>query len=159
MNPKIKIPLLLKMMKVLSTKLNKKKHRLNAWSINFPLKVVNYVMGTISSYEKKMIEFGKESRKTSRKYKLEYCDVITLLLLLGVNRHIPLLYIYKIFVYINTAEECIKQFTIGYTINPTLHVNRVFRYQVEKFSKYFLNQSTMKGEENVMRKRIHALFY
>ena len=37
----------------------------------------------------------------------------------------------KRFVYINTTEERINQFEIGCMINPTLHVNNVFKDQVE----------------------------
>ena len=59
-------------------------------------------------------------------------DVIPLFPLLGVNHRQPLLYMSKIFVSVNTLEEGINQFSIGCMINPTLHVNKVFRYQVEK---------------------------
>ena len=38
-------------------------------SMNYPLKVVNYVIGTISSCNQKMIEFEKYNRKTSKKDK------------------------------------------------------------------------------------------
>ena len=50
-------------------------------------------------------------------------DAIPLFSLLGVNNRQPLLHISKIFVYINTTEECINKFTIGYMIKPTLHIN------------------------------------
>ena len=38
-------------------------------------------------------------------------------------------------------------------INPTLHVNKVFRYQVEKFLKETFHQSTMTAIRNVTRKK------
>ena len=59
---------------------------------NLPLKVLNYVMGTISSCEQKIVEFEKENIKTSRNDKWEYCDVTLILLLLGVNHRLPLLH-------------------------------------------------------------------
>ena len=34
--------------------------------------------------------------------------------------------------YINTTKKRINLFAIGYMINPTLNVNRMFRDQVEK---------------------------
>ena len=40
--------------------------------MNFPLRSVNYVIGTISSFKQNMIEFEKENRKTPRKNKWEY---------------------------------------------------------------------------------------
>ena len=50
--------------------------------------------------------------KTPSKYKWEYCDVIPLLPLLGVNHRQPLLHMSKIFVFINTTNERINQFAI-----------------------------------------------
>ena len=46
--------------------------------------------------------------------------------LLGVNNRQPLLNISKILVYIYTTDKSFNQFEIGYIINPTLHVNKVF---------------------------------
>ena len=37
-------------------------------------------------------------------------------------------------------------------INPTLHVNKVFRYQVENKLRATFHQNTMEGIRNVMRK-------
>ena len=54
-------------------------------------------------------------------------NVIPLLPLLGVNNLQPILYMYKILVYIYTTDERINKFAIGYMINPTLHINNVFR--------------------------------
>ena len=34
--------------------------------------------------------------------------------------------------YINNAEKPMSQFEIGYMVNPTLHVNKVFREQVDE---------------------------
>ena len=38
-------------------------------------------------------------------------------------------------------------------INPTLHVNKVFIYQVETFLKEISHKITMKGIKNVTRKK------
>ena len=35
-------------------------------------------------------------------------------------------------IYMNSTEKCINQFVIGYMVNLTLHVNKVFREQVDK---------------------------
>ena len=63
-----------------------------------------------------------------------------------------IIYVQNIF-YINIIEKQINQFSLGYMINPTLHVNKVFRYQVEKSLKEKFHQITMKGIKNVMRKK------
>ena len=43
-------------------------------SMNFPTKVIKYVIHTISSCEQKILELGK--KKISSKYKWGYCGVI-----------------------------------------------------------------------------------
>ena len=63
-------------------------------SMNSALKFVNSVIGTIRSCKKKMIEFEK---KEPSKYKWEYCDVIPLLTLLGLNQCLLLLHFSNFF--------------------------------------------------------------
>ena len=58
----------------------------------------------------------------------------------------------KTFVFINTAEERIDKFAIGYTNNPKLHADKVFKDQAEKFLKDKFHQITMKGIQNLFRK-------
>ena len=65
------------------------------------------------------------------------------LTLLGVNHCQPILHMSKILVYIYTTYERINKFLIGYMINPTLHVNKVFREQVEKLLRDNFYQNTM----------------
>ena len=38
----------------------------------------------------------------------------------------------KRFIWLEEAKKCINEFEIGYMINPSLHVNKYFRDQVEK---------------------------
>ena len=71
-------------------------------------------------------------KKKPSKYKWEYCDVISLFSLLEVNHRLTLLHMSKGFVYINKTDEHINQFLFGYTVNPTLYDNKLFRDQVEK---------------------------
>ena len=60
----------------------------------------------------------------------------------------------KILVYLYTTEKRINQFAIGYIINPKIHVNNVFREQVEKFLRATFHQNTTKGIKKVMRKKV-----
>ena len=61
--------------------------------------------------------------------------------LLGINHCLPLLHMSKKFVYINNIEERIYYFAIGYMVNPILHVNKVFKEQVENAWMISLVQS------------------
>ena len=53
----------------------------------------------------------------------------------------------------NTTEESINQFSIGYMINPTLNVNKMLRYQIMIFLKEIFHHSTIKGIKNFMIKK------
>ena len=119
---------------------------------------MNYVIGIISSCGKKKIKF-KNKRKIPKKDKWEYCDFIILIPLLGLYHRQPLLHMSKIFVYINTTYERINPFSIGYMINPTLQVNKVFRDKVEKFLRDTFHQNTMKGIKHFLRKIIPVLLH
>ena len=46
-----------------------------------------------------------------------------------------------------------NQFAIGYTTNPKLRINKVFRDKSEKFLKYTFHQSTMKVIQHFLRKK------
>ena len=74
---------------------------------------------------------GKRKKKYQAKIDGKF-DIIPLFLLLGVNHCQPILHISKIFVCLYTKYEHINPFSIGYIINPTLHVDKVFIEQVEK---------------------------
>ena len=54
-------------------------------------------------------------------------DVIPLLPLLGVNHRQPILYMSKILVYLYGTDKHVNQFAVGFMINLSLHVKRVFR--------------------------------
>ena len=56
----------------------------------------------------------------------------------------------KIIVYIYSTFKLINPFTIGYMVNPTLHVNKAFREQVVKFLRETSFQSTISVIINVM---------
>ena len=98
--------------------------------MNLPRKVVNYAIGTIISCGEKMIELGEKTSKD----RWEKIDVISLLQLLGVNNCQPLLHMSKIQVYLYTTYKRVSNVSICYMINPTLHINKVFREQVIKNS-------------------------
>ena len=71
-----------------------------------------------------------ERGKIETKYRWETIDVIPLFPLVGVNNCQTILNISKIMVHIYSTGERIDKFSIDYIINPSLHVNKVFREQV-----------------------------
>ena len=58
----------------------------------------------------------------------------------------------------------INQFSIVYMINPSLHINKVFREQVEKFLRATFHENKMENIRDVMKKKdtcviVLMLFY
>ena len=55
----------------------------------------------------------------------------------------PILHMSKILVHIYSTDDFINQFSIGFIINPSLHVNKMFIEQFEKFSNATFNEKKM----------------
>ena len=61
-------------------------------------------------------------------------------------------------VHLHSAYERINQFAIGYMINPSLHVNKVFREQVEKLLNATFIEDKMVPIKDVMKNRYTYVF-
>ena len=77
-------------------------------------------------FMRKKIQLEKDNKKTETQYIWEALDVIPLFPLVEVNHPQPILHISKRMVHIYYIDDIINQFAIGYMINPSLHVNKVF---------------------------------
>ena len=61
-------------------------------------------------------------------------------------------------VHIYTIDKNVNQFSIGYMINPYLHINKMFKTQVEKFLGCSFSIKTMQSIKNcLMRKNTSAM--
>ena len=63
--------------------------------------------------------------------------------LVRVNHRQPILHMSKIMIHCYSTDETINQFSIGYTIKPSLNCNEVFRVQVEKLLSVSFASNTM----------------
>ena len=80
--------------------------------------------------------------------------------LLGTNHCIPLSHMAKSYIWLEETNQCINEFSIGYTMNPNLIMNKVFRYQVKVCMKTTFNTSTMTNISKILlkpNKRVLAL--
>ena len=100
-----------------------------------------------------MIKFGIDNKKLINKYKCNYCHHFPILSLLGINNHLPLLHISKRFVYLHHIEERINEFAISFMLNPTLHVNKSFKEQIEKFMNDTFGTLTQPFIINTVKKK------
>ena len=74
----------------------------------------------------------KEKKNITVKDKWKTLGVIKLMTLVGVNHRQPILHISKRMVHCYSTDESINQFAIGYTINPSLNCDKLFREKIEK---------------------------
>ena len=56
-------------------------------------------------------------------------------------------------VHIYTTKKTIHQFAIGYIINPTIHINRVFIEQVKNILGFYFHINTIKTIKNCLMKK------
>ena len=62
--------------------------------------------------------------------------------LLGTNHFLPLSHMAKSYIWLKETKERINEFSIGYTINPTLNIKKAFKEQVTKCMKNTFGEMT-----------------
>ena len=61
------------------------------------------------------------------KDKWELPAAIPLMPIVGANYRLPILHMSKRMVCLYRIEKTVHQFAIGYMINPSIHINRIFK--------------------------------
>ena len=84
----------------------------------------------------------------------ETLDFIPLFPLLGVVHFQPIVHVSKTMVQLYYTDESIIQLSIGYMIYPSLHVNKVFREQVENLLNATFHENTMENIRYVLKNKI-----
>ena len=82
-----------------------------------------------------MIEVGNENKKNKNKDRWNHFNHMPMQPMLGDNHFLPLFHMDKSFIWLEERKERINEFLIGYMINPTLNIKKVFREQVNKCMK------------------------
>ena len=65
--------------------------------------------------------------------------------IVGVNHSLPILHLSKIMLHVYTTGKTIYQFAIGYTINPSLKFNKIFKTKFEKCLGCYFSIRKMKA--------------
>ena len=73
--------------------------------------------------------------------------------ILGVNHSLPILNLLRIMVHIYTTGKTIHQSEIGYMVNTSLQLNKIFKTQVEKCLGYYFSIRTMKTIKYYLMKK------
>ena len=101
-----------------------------------------------------MIEIRNKNEKIKNKDGRNYCHHFPIFLLLGANIYILLLHMAKNILWVHKTSELINEFAIVYMINPSFHVNEVFKEKVEKFMNNMFGTLTQPFIFIIMKKRI-----
>ena len=88
-------------------------------------------MFDIDNHEKEIFTVGYKNKKIETKDKWNLLNLIEIQSLLGTNHRLPLSHKTKSYICPEETNEHISEFSIGYTVNPNLHKNKVFREQVK----------------------------
>ena len=91
--------------------------------MNFQYHIIHYVINIVPLCGEKMIELAKEKKKNLAKDKWELPSVIPLIPIVGFNHRLPTLHMSKMTVHVYTTDKTVHQFSIGYMINPSLHIS------------------------------------
>ena len=73
--------------------------------------------------------------------------------LLGSNNCLPLLHMDNRFIWLEETGDRINEFEVGYMINPSLHVNKEFKEQVEKFMNTTFGELTQHFIKTALKKK------
>ena len=76
--------------------------------------------------------------------------------LLGIDHCLPLLHMAKRFIWIEETGKRINDLDIGYMINPSFHVNKAFRDQVEKSMNTTFGELTQPFTKATLSKKIQG---
>ena len=99
-------------------------------------------MFNIDNHEKKILSvgYGKKNQTRDKWNRLNIMDIQSLL---GTNHRLPLSHMSRIYIWFEETNQRINFLSIGYTMNPNLIMNKVFREQVKVCMKTTFYTSTM----------------
>ena len=84
-------------------------------------------MFNIENHEKDILAVGYKNIKIQTKDNWNQLNIMDIQYLLGTNHRLPLLNMAKSYIWLGKTNKRINEFSIGYTMNPNLIMNKVFR--------------------------------
>ena len=93
-------------------------------------------MFNIDKHKKEILAVDLQQQKIEAKDKWNKMNILDIQSMLGTNCCMPLLHMSRSYIWIEETNQLINEFSIGYTMNPTLNRNRAFKYQVKVCLKH-----------------------
>ena len=72
--------------------------------------------------------------------------------LLGTNHCLPLSHMAKSYIWLEETNQRINEFSIGYTMNPNLIINKAFKEQVKICMKTIFSKTTQQHISKILLK-------
>ena len=101
----------------------------------FPINVIREVLFNIDNHEKDVLEIGYQNKTIQTQYKWNHLNLIHIKSLLGTNHRPPLSHMATSYIWFEETNQRINEFSIGYTMNPNLSINKAFKEKVTKCIK------------------------
>ena len=100
-------------------------------------------MFNIDNHEREILAVGDKNKTLKTEDKQNQLNLIDIQSLLGANHCLPLSHMANSYIWLEETNKCINQFSIGYTMNPNLIINKTFKEQVKVYMKTTFSTSTM----------------
>ena len=126
----------------------------------FSLKVIDLVLSNIDQYEKEILAVDYINERIETIDKWNQINVLNMPSMLGGSCSMPLLHMSKSYIWLEAKNQRIYEFSIGYTMNPNLSMNKYFKYQVKVCMITTFYSSTMTHISKILlkpNKRVLAL--
>ena len=88
-------------------------------------------MFNIDYHEKDILSVGYKNKKNQTEDKWNQLNLMDIQSLLGTNHRLPLLHMDKSYIGIEETNQRINEFSIGYTMNPNLSMNKAFKEKLK----------------------------
>ena len=107
----------------------------------------------IDQYEKEILAVDDINERIETKDKWNQMNLLNMQSMLGANCRMPLLHMSKSCIWLEETNECINEFSIVYTMNPTLYRNIAFKDQMKVCFKHTFGQDTTSHINKHYRKK------
>ena len=109
-------------------------------------------MFNIDQYEKDILAVDYINKIIETKDKWNQLNILDMKSMVGANCRMPLLHISKSYIWLEETNQRINDFSIGYTMNPTLYRNRAFKDQVKVCFNHTFGPDTISHINKTLQK-------
>ena len=109
-------------------------------------------MFNIDNHKKEILAVGYKDKTIQTQDKWNKLNIMDIKYLLGTNHRLPLSHMAKSYIWLEETNHRINEFSIGYTMNTNLRINKAFKEQVKVCLKTTFSKSTLSHTSKILLK-------